>query len=77
LHDLRTPLAAIVAAASSREAQRSRLGEAEQGRMLAGIVAEARHLTAVTENTLQLVRLSAGGGALRGGRPPASRPRFP
>ena len=32
--------------------------------MLAGIVAEARYLTAVTENTLQLVRLSAGGGAL-------------
>ena len=64
-HDLRTPLAAIVAAASSLETQRSRLGDAEQGRMLAGIVAEARYLTAVTENTLQLVRLSAGGGALR------------
>ena len=64
-HDLRTPLAAIVAAASSLEAQRSRLGDAEQGRMLAGIVAEARYLTAVTDNTLQLVRLSAGGGALR------------
>jgi two-component system sensor histidine kinase KdpD len=64
-HDLRTPLAAIVAAASSLEAQRSRLGDAEQGRMLAGIVAEASYLTAVTENTLQLVRLSAGGGALR------------
>jgi len=64
-HDLRTPLAAIVAAASSLEAQRSRLSDEEQGRMLAGIVAEARYLTAVTENTLQLVRLSAGGGALR------------
>jgi len=64
-HDLRTPLAAIVAAASSLEAQRSRLDDAEQGRMLAGIVAEARYLSAVTENTLQLVRLSAGGGALR------------
>ena len=64
-HDLRTPLAAIVAAASSLEAQRSRLGEAEQGRMLAGIVAEARYLSAVTDNTLQLVRLSAGGPALR------------
>lgn len=64
-HDLRTPLAAIVAAASSLEAQRGRLGEADQDRMLAGIVAEARYLTEVTENTLQLVRLSAGGGALR------------
>ena len=64
-HELRTPLAAIVAAASSLEAQRTRLGDEEQGRMLAGIVAEARYLTAVTENTLQLVRLSAGGGALR------------
>ena len=63
-HDLRTPLAAIVAAASSLEAQRHRLADAEQDRMLAGIAAEARYLTAVTENTLQLVRLSAGGGAL-------------
>ena len=63
-HDLRTPLAAIVAAASSLEEQRSRLTDAEQGRMLAGIVAEARYLTAVTENTLQLARLAAGGGSL-------------
>ena len=63
-HDLRTPLAAIVAAASSLEAQRSRLSDEQQGRMLTGIVAEARYLTALTENTLQLVRLSAGGGAM-------------
>jgi len=63
-HDLRTPLAAIVTAASSLEAQRGRLDDEEQDRMLAGIVAEARYLTAVTENTLQLVRLSAAGGAL-------------
>ncbi len=65
-HDLRTPLAAIVAAASSLEEQRSRLAIEEQDRMLAGIVAEARYLTAVTENTLQLVRLSAGGRSLQG-----------
>ncbi|MEO8312516.1 MAG: DUF4118 domain-containing protein [Caldimonas sp.] len=65
-HDLRTPLAAIVAAASSLQEQRSRLAVEEQDRMLAGIAAEAHYLTAVTENTLQLVRLSAGNGSLQG-----------
>ena len=64
-HDLRTPLAAIVAAASSLQAQRSRLSDEAQSRMLDGIAAEARYLSAVTENTSQLVRLAAGGGALQ------------
>ncbi|HTJ06981.1 MAG TPA: ATP-binding protein [Caldimonas sp.] len=64
-HDLRTPLTAIVAAASSLQQQRSRLSAAEQERLLAAIVAEASHLSAVTENTLQLVRLAAGGEAMR------------
>lgn len=59
-HDLRTPLAAIVAAASSLQQQRSRLPKAEQDRMLGSIVAEARYLTTITENTLQLLRLSGG-----------------
>ena len=60
-HDLRTPLGAIVTAASSLRAQRDRLPPADQDRMLAGIVDEARQLTSITENTLQLVRLSSGG----------------
>jgi two-component system, OmpR family, sensor histidine kinase KdpD len=64
-HDLRTPLTAIVAAASSLQQQRGRLATAEQDRMLASIASEASYLSAVTENTLQLVRLSAGGVDLR------------
>jgi two-component system sensor histidine kinase KdpD len=64
-HDLRTPLTAIVAAASSLQEQRARLGADEQDRMLAAIVSEASYLSAVTENTLQLVRLAAGGLDLR------------
>jgi len=64
-HDLRTPLTAIVAASSSLQQQRSRLTTSEQDRLLAAIVAEASHLSAVTENTLQLVRLAAGGEAIR------------
>ena len=64
-HDLRTPLAAIVAAASSLSQQRGRLSEAEQDRMLHGIGAEARYLTTITENTLQLVRLASGTVAIR------------
>jgi two-component system sensor histidine kinase KdpD len=64
-HDLRTPLTAIVAAASSLQQQRGRLASAEQDRMLASIASEASYLSAVTENTLQLVRLSAGGVDLR------------
>ncbi len=64
-HDLRTPLAAIVAAASSLHDQRERLPAAEQERMLAGILEQARYLDGITENTLQLVRLGAGPNALR------------
>ena len=64
-HDLRTPLAAIVAAASSLQAQAERLAPAERERMLASIVGRARHLGEITENALELVRLSAGPQALR------------
>jgi two-component system sensor histidine kinase KdpD len=64
-HDLRTPLAAIVAAASSLQAQGERLAPAERERMLAGIVGQARHLGDITENALELVRLAAGPQALR------------
>jgi two-component system sensor histidine kinase KdpD len=64
-HDLRTPLAAIVGAASSLQSQRDRLAEPEKLRMLASIESEAAYLSTVTDNTLQLVRLSGDSLALR------------
>ena len=57
-HDLRTPLAVVVGAASSLQTQRDKLDLIEQNRLLTSIVSEANYLTTVTENTLQLVRLS-------------------
>lgn len=64
-HDLRTPLAAIVGAASSLQTQRDKLGLAEQDRLLGSIAAEAAYLSAVTENTLQLVQLTSSARDLR------------
>ena len=64
-HDLRTPLAAIVAAATSLQTQRERLGGAEQEQLLASIVSEAAYLDAMTDNTLQLVRLAGAGPLLQ------------
>ncbi|HSV78180.1 MAG TPA: ATP-binding protein [Ramlibacter sp.] len=60
-HDFRTPLASIMAAASSLEMQRHKLPESEQTRLLGSIVGEAGHLATLTENTLQLVRLENAG----------------
>jgi two-component system sensor histidine kinase KdpD len=60
-HDLRTPLAAVVGAASSLQTQREKFSRAEQDRLLASIVSEANYLSTVTENTLQLVRLDSPG----------------
>lgn len=64
-HDLRTPLAAIVGAASSLQTQRDKLSPSEQDRLLGSIVSEAAYLSTVTENTLQLVRLTSPAQALR------------
>ncbi len=64
-HDLRTPLAAIVGAASSLQTQRDKLPLAEQDRLLGSIAGEAGYLSSVTENTLQLVRLASTSQALR------------
>jgi len=64
-HDLRTPLAAIVGAASSLQTQRDKLALAEQDRLLGSIVGEAAYLSSVTENTLQLLRLSSSAQELR------------
>ena len=64
-HDLRTPLAAIVGAASSLLTQRDKLAPPEQERLLHSIASEAAYLSTVTENTLQLVRLSGPAHSLR------------
>jgi len=60
-HDFRTPLAAIVGAASSLQTQHDKLGPAEQRRLAGIILDEAAHLATLTENTLQLVRLDNAG----------------
>lgn len=56
-HDLRTPLAAVMGAASALQTQGDKLSPAEQARLLASIVNEAGYLSTLSENTLQLVRL--------------------
>lgn len=60
-HDFRTPLAAIVAAASSLQTQHDKLDPAERQRLAGIILDEAGHLSTMTENTLQLVRLENAG----------------
>lgn len=57
-HDLRTPLAVVVGAASALQTQYDKLDLTEKNRLLNNIVEEANYLTTVAENTLQLVRLS-------------------
>lgn len=64
-HDLRTPLAAIVAAATSLQTQRERLDAAGQARLLQSIVNEANYLSTMSDNTLQLVRLASPGQVLQ------------
>lgn len=60
-HDFRTPLASIVAAASSLETQHDKLTMREQAGLISSILEEARHLATLTENTLQLARLENAG----------------
>ena len=57
-HDLRTPLAAIVGAASALQTQSGKLGDAERQRLLSSIAGEATYLSTLTENTLQLLQLN-------------------
>ena len=64
-HDLRTPLAAVVGAASALQTQRDKLSAAEQDRLLGSIVSEATYLSSITENTLQLLRLANASGELK------------
>lgn len=58
-HDLRTPLAAIVGAGTSLQTQGDRLEPQARARLLDSIVSESSRLAALTDNTLQLVRLSS------------------
>jgi two-component system sensor histidine kinase KdpD len=58
-HDVRTPLAAIVGAASALQTQHDKLSAPERERLLASIASEAAYLSTLTENTLQLVRLTS------------------
>ena len=64
-HDYRTPLAAILGAASSLQDQSERLDAAQRRRLAARIVQETEHLRRLTDNTLQLARLDAPGVSLR------------
>ena len=60
-HDYRTPLAAIMGAASSLRDQGDKLTSGQRERLAESIVAETRQLSRLTDNTLQLVRLDAPG----------------
>jgi two-component system sensor histidine kinase KdpD len=60
-HDHRTPLAAILGAASSLQQQDDRLSREQRQRLAARIVDQAQHLRRLTDNTLQLARLDAPG----------------
>jgi two-component system, OmpR family, sensor histidine kinase KdpD len=64
-HDLRTPLAVVVGAASALQSQRDKLSPQAQDQLISNIVSEAGYLATVTENTLELVRLNQSGHALR------------
>jgi two-component system sensor histidine kinase KdpD len=60
-HDYRTPLAAIMGAASSLRDQGGKLAPEQRERLAHSIVTETRQLSRLTDNTLQLVRLDAPG----------------
>lgn len=64
-HDYRTPLAAIMSAASSLREQDERLSPAQRRRLLDGVLDELGQLTRLTDNALQLARLDAPGMQLQ------------
>lgn len=63
-HDHRTPLATLLGAASALHDQAGRLSVDQQRRLAATIVDEARQLTHLTENILQLARLDAAASGI-------------
>ncbi|MEZ0231319.1 MAG: DUF4118 domain-containing protein [Methylophilaceae bacterium] len=58
-HDMRTPLTAILGAATSLSVQGELLSAEEHQRLLGSITSEARHLSTSTENILALVQLES------------------
>ncbi len=56
-HDMRTPLTAILGAATTLVSQKDLLSAQEQERLLVAIAAEARYMTQSTENILAMARL--------------------
>ncbi|GAA0743118.1 hypothetical protein GCM10009107_07350 [Ideonella azotifigens] len=64
-HDYRTPLATMLGAASSLQDQGDRLSAAQRRTLLATVIDEIGRLGELTENTLQLARLSSPGVQLR------------
>jgi two-component system, OmpR family, sensor histidine kinase KdpD len=64
-HDLRTPLAAVLGAASALQSQGDKLGATQQHALQDSIIREARYLSSLTENTLQLLQLTNAAQPLR------------
>ena len=64
-HDLRTPLAGIEGAASSLAEDNSRLAPDAQGTRARTIVEEARRMTRLIGNLLDMVRVESGALAVR------------
>lgn len=57
-HDLRTPLAAIMGSASALRSQGGSMGAAQREHLLSNLENEARDMTLMTDNILQMARLS-------------------
>jgi two-component system sensor histidine kinase KdpD len=64
-HDLRTPLAGILGSASALRMQGDAIGAGERQRLLANLENEARDLTLMADNILQVARLSQPHSELR------------
>lgn len=57
-HDLRTPLAAIIGSASALRSQGDSMGAGQRARLLVNLENEARDMTLMADNILQMARLS-------------------
>jgi two-component system sensor histidine kinase KdpD len=64
-HDLRTPLAGILGSASALRMHGDAIGAGERERLLANLENEARDLTLMADNILQVARLSQPHSELR------------
>lgn len=63
-HDLRTPLAAIVGTASALRSQGDAMAKGQRAHLLANLENEARDMTLMADNILQMARLSQPGRRL-------------